>query len=185
MKVDEVRINAQLTVGIEIDSATGRLWVIEAIKDICNNHPKAGARVSESVAITAGGTDYAIVGTLLELISIEDTNQSVYLPSASAKYVLNDDNTITFAEAGAYQIKYMGMPAMPQTTSSEIPLPQLFVPCIEYYLAYKIRGRLYGQSDGNAVSFFQQYEYRRDNAEIMRGKKKIKRQIPSRGGGNS
>lgn len=182
MKVDEVRINAQTTVGISIDSTVARLWVIEAIKDICNHHAEAGARTSESVTVSTEGTEYTILHTLLKLVSVEDTEDSSVLSGNTARYVLNDDNTITFKKTGAYEINYLSMPTMPSTTSEEIPLPQLFVPCIEYYLAYKIRGRLYGENDATTTAYYERYVGMRDESDVLRQRAKVKKRVPSRRG---
>jgi hypothetical protein len=176
MKVDDIRIRSQITSGLQINSVTAFNWVKEAIEDICHKNYYAGARVTETATITDTSTDYTILKPLLKLDEI--TNTETNNPLSNSDYKLNDDNKITFKDPGTYKIEYRAMPDMPQTVNSEIPLTQFFTPCIEFFLAYKIRARLFGQNDSNAVSFFQQYEIGRENAELARERQAKKRRMP-------
>lgn len=176
MKVDEMRIRSQITSGLTINSVTALKWVCEAIEDICYQHEAAGKHRDETASVA--GTSYTITKPLLKLLEI--SNADVDITNDFSKYELNNDNTITFSEPGTYTIKYISLPDMPSTVNAEIPLPHQFIPCLEYYLAFKIRGRLFGQNDANAVSFYQLYRSGMENANISNWRQRVKRRIPPR-----
>ena len=179
MKVDEIRIRAQKACRLPIDGVDALAWVAEAIEDICEKHPEAGKRVLEEATIAVAPADYTIKKSVLKLKEIRDLNrENRIVDNLPCNFILNDDNTITFNETGSYQIQYISLPDMPSNVSSDIPLTHIFVPCIEFFLAYKIRGGLFGQGDNNAISFYQQYEARRDSANIARQRQPIKRRMP-------
>lgn len=175
MKVDEIRISAQLTSGLQISDVVGLKWVAEAVQDICTNYNNAGKRIKEPISITDANTDYQIVSPLLKLINLTDSKTG-----KEPVYTLNSDNTITFKENGDYTLEYLAMPTLPTNVNDTVPLPQFFIPSIQYYLAYKIRGRLFGQSDANAAGFFQQYQSENAKGELARQRQGKKRQIPAR-----
>jgi len=176
--VDESRVNAQTISGLQINSVTALKWVADAIKDICAHHAEAGTRTEDEAVIDSAPADHTLKKTLVKLSQVEDAAQGLPLSEYGGRYVLNNDNTITFRNPGTYRIKYLALPDMPSNPSSEIPLPPLYVSCIEYYLAHRIRARLFGQADGNAVTFFQQYEASRDNSELARLRRRQKRRMP-------
>lgn len=178
MTVEEIRIKAQLTTGIPIDSAVGLKWAAEAIEDICKSNENAGNKTIETVLISSAPADYLLKKTLLKIMDIKEINKGYYLASNSDIYTVNNDNTITFAESGNYEITYMALPTLPVNTTDAIPLPYFFALCVEYYLAYKIRGRMFGQDDSNTVAFWQQYMSAKEDAELARRKQKKKRRIP-------
>lgn len=173
MKVDDIRIRAQITSGLQINSVTALNWVKEAIEDICSSYNNAGKTVIENTTVTDPSINYTLQKPLLKLLGITDTDNN-----ETVNYKLNDDNTITFIEAGSYTIGYKALPDMPETTSSDVPLPFLYVPCIEFYLAYKMRARVFGQGDNNAVGYRDSYEAGKANAEIARLRQGKKGRIP-------
>jgi hypothetical protein len=172
MKVDDIRIRAQITSGLQINSVTALQWVKEAIEDICSTYYQAGKTVTETTTVTDPSVNYTLLKPLLKLLGVKDSDLN------DVSYTLNADNTITFDEAGTYTIGYKALPDMPETTSSDVPLPFLYVPCIEFFLAYKMRARVFGQNDNNAVGFSDKYEMGKANAEIARLRQDKKRRIP-------
>jgi hypothetical protein len=130
------------------------------------------------VVVSSVPTEYALKKPLLKLTEVADAGRDLPLSEISGRYTLNSDNTITFRAPGTYRIKYFSVPDAPSNPSSDIPLPHLYVPCIEYYLMYRIRARLFGQGDGNAVSFYQQYEASRDGGDLARQRQRQKRRMP-------
>lgn len=177
MKIDTLRVRAQGTCRLPIDGVDALSWVGEAIEDICSKHPEAGKRTEEEISISVVPSDYIIKKSLLKLIEI--TNQDGRrVENVPCNFVLNDDNTVTFFKSGSFKIKYLSLPDIPGNVNSEIPLPHFYVPCITFYLAYKIRGGLFGQGDANAVSFYQLYEAKRDNGDIARQRQPMKRRMP-------
>lgn len=179
MKVDDIRIAAQLTSGLQISDVVGLKWVVDAIQDICTNYPNAGARKIDTATITDIAADYAIQSTLLKLIDVKDASTGESVSDNNTIYILNDDNTITFKATGSYTVEYLAMPVLPTNVNDAVPLPPLFITGIQYYLAHKMRGRLFGQNDANAVSFLQQYQADTAKGELARQRQGKKRRIPA------
>ena len=186
MTVDEIRIQAQLDCGLQINSATALVWVKEAIADICSNYYLAGKHIEENVAPTIDtmapqGATYpyykVLASPLLKLINITDVDNNNPLSDSDYMYD-RGDNSIRFKNKGIYMITYWAIPSMPQTTSEEVSLPHLFEDCIKYYLAHKIRARLFGQNDANAYSYYEKYRTGKASAETATLKQDKKRRIP-------
>jgi hypothetical protein len=156
VNANESRINAQTISGIQLNEVTSFLWVKDAIREIVTRHYKAGKKVTDTFDNAVKGQKYSFTKELVRLIGVQNASGRTVSPNFG--YVVDSDNTIEFADAGTYQATYYSMPSMPQTTEEQLPIPQPYQECIPYYLASKIRARLFGQTDADAVSFMQQFQ---------------------------
>lgn len=154
MNANDIRIKAQITSGLQLDETTSFKWVKDAIADIVNTYYKAGKKVTDT--IEAGvNQSYSLSKEAVRIIDVRRSSGARVSPNFGYEY--DSDNTIEFSDSDTYKVTYYSQPTLPGAVTDEIPIPSKFQDCIEYYLAAKIRARLFGQSDNNAVSFMQQY----------------------------
>lgn len=179
MKVDEARIESQVTSGLVIGDVIGLMWVNECIKDICYSVNEAGKRRKQTVVVNDTSIDYTIEYPLIKLEKVIYLDKNTLIAGNNDYYTFNFDNTITFREKGTYEIEYMSPPNYPTNVNDQIPLPDEFLKCLKFYLAYKIRSRQFGLADADAVTYYQSYQAEKMESDIQRQKKKVKKQIPS------
>jgi hypothetical protein len=155
MNANNIRIDAQTISGIQLNETTSFNWVMDAIREIVTKHYKAGQKITDTID-AVGGQKHNLTKELVKLI---DVKNSAGLPvSPNFGYTVDSDNTIEFKDSGIYTVTYYSMPAMPPTPNEQLPIPPVYQDCIQYCLASKIRARLFGQTDNDAVSFMQQFQ---------------------------
>ena len=155
MNATEVRIQAQTTSGLVLDEVTSLKWVKEAIRNIIKIHSKAGKKVTDIITAEADQA-YTLTKELACIINVKDNSKTLVSPMLG--FAVDSDNTITFSKSGVYDVTYYSYPTPPQVSTDEIPLPLRFQDCIEFYLAFKMRARLFGQRDESAVAFYDQFQ---------------------------
>lgn len=176
MTADEIRVAAQLTSGIQINSVTGFTWVKEGLKIICQKYNRNGETVVDSTVISDAPSVFTPTKEILGLVSVKSADSD---KSASDNaYELNDDGTITFNKKGNYKIEYKSYAEVPATPATPIKLFSAFEECLGYYVAYKIRARLFGEGDNNAVGYYSKFLTEMEDGEKTRLKKKQKRRMP-------
>lgn len=155
MTSNEIRIDAQLLTGLQIESVTAFTWIKDAIRFIVRKHPLAAPK--KSVQFTSNGKydqgdSYVFPEELIQLDKVTKKNRR--RPIASP-YFTCEQNEITFFHSGDFDITYRYMPDDPQTVDSDIPLPDRYAEPIKYYLAARIRARIYGQGDPDSQGYEQ------------------------------
>jgi hypothetical protein len=176
----ELRINAQIISGIQLNEVTSFDWVKDAIREIVTKYYKAGKKITDTFSDAIAGQKYSLTKELVRLIQVQGASGSRVSPNFG--YSVDSDNTIEFNSAGTYEVTYYFMPAPPPTSTEELTIPKTYQDCIPFYLASKIRARLFGQTDNDAVSFYQQYQnaLSEANSAINRQASRGKRMPPRR-----
>lgn len=158
---EDIRIGAQLISSIQIDPATCFNWVTNEISDIVANHPRAGKYVREKVTTTE---KFEVIEVSRDLVLLD---KIIVLPQrvGTTDYELHSGNEITISLPAKYEVRYYAQPDLPQTRTTDIDLPPQYIAAMKYYIAARIRARLFGQADNNAVSFFEEYKTALDAAD--------------------
>ena len=179
MTSEDIRIDAQLLCGFTIDSAVAFKWVKDAAKYVLRLHPLAATKKTVEVSFNEDKQTYQIEEELarIENITLKDERY----PIRQIAFDCDELGNITFWYKGDYVITYRYVPVMPQTASGDLPMPDKYAEPIKYYVAARMRGRVYGQGDSDAQNYdmlFLQYE---NDADIsMNRTNKRHRRMPVR-----
>ena len=155
MTCDEIRISAQLVSGLQISDVTSLKWVVEAMTLIARQHPLAATKKTVSVTVEED-EEYSIVEDLVRLESIVETDYR--RPLGKTTYSCDEKGNITFWVAGDYDITYRYVPTMPTVKTGVVVIPEIYASAIQYYVASKIRGRIFGQGDNDVAVYSMKFE---------------------------
>lgn len=174
---EDIRIGAQLISSIQIDPATCFNWVTSEISDIASNHFKAGKYVRESVTTTE---NFEIITLSNDLITIDKIIKAESR-TGTTDFEIHNGSEITISVPDKYEIRYYAKPPIPQTRTTPIEMPEQYIDAMKYYIAARIRARLFGQADSNAVSFFEEYKTALENADaaLLQKHRRHRRMPPS------
>ena len=181
MTSTDIRVDAQLLTGFQINDVTAFLWTKDAIKKIYRNHPLAAPKKTVEVSFTdEHGGEYVIED---ELVRIEDvTRKDHRYPIAQHTWDCDEFGNMKFWHKGEYVITYRYVPPMPPTISSPLsPLPDRYAECIKYYVSARMRSRVYGQGDNDAQTYDNLFwQYVADADISMERTNKRHRRMPAR-----
>lgn len=174
---EDIRIGAQLISSIQIDPTTCFNWVQGEISDIASNHFKAGKYVREAVETTE---NFEVVTLSKEIILLDKVIRSESR-TGTTDFELHNENEITISIPGKYEIRYYAQPPVPQTRTTPIEMPEQYIGAMKFYIAARIRARLFGQADSNAVSFFEEYKNALQDADaaMLQQHRRHRRMPPS------
>lgn len=161
MTPDELRIQAQLICSTPIDKAVAFGWVKDEIQNIASEYFKAGKYVTEKFETKE---NFEIYETKREMLVLD-----MLIVDRTRRRTSDFDfhnGVITVSIPDKYEVRYYSYPDAPETEYSEIDMPKQYVMPIKYYLAARIRARLFGQNDANAVSFMTEYMDKLKKADI-------------------
>lgn len=179
MTCDQIRIDAQLLSGSKIETATSFIWCKDAIAYIVRHYPLSAPIKTVEVDIAEDGGTYQITDELVRLEKV--TGGESTRPLTQTSFDCDEVGLIKFYNAGHYYINYRYVPAMPDSTSSQILIPERYSEPIKYYLAAKIRGRVFGQADNDCQSYEALYLNYLENADAtMKQTNKRHRRMPAR-----
>lgn len=180
MTSEQIRIDAQLLTGLQINAVTARTWVFDAVKYIAREFPLACPKGKAIVTTTEKDGEYAVEEELVRIEKI--TEEGSRRPLRSQDYYCDEIGNITFYSPGTYVIEYRYVPTLTGLNeSAELPIPDRFAEYIKYYVAARIRGRIFGQGDSDAQAYdalFQSYE--EDANSTMQRTNKRHRRMPPR-----
>lgn len=85
---------------------------------------------------------------------------------------------------GEYILMYYSIPDLPSTKYAEIDLPVPYANALKFYIAARIRARLTGQNDPNAISFYEEYTnaIKEADSAMNQMRRRYKRMPPARRG---
>ncbi len=155
MTSNEIRIDAQLLTGLQIESITGFNWVKDAVNYIVRKHPLAAPKKTvafQSVGTYENGDTYSFEEELIQLDKVTKHNSRRPIDT---RYFDCDESGVTFYHKGDFEITYRYMPEAPQTVDSVLPIPDRYAETIKYYLASRMRSRIYGQGDPDSQVYDQ------------------------------
>lgn len=161
MTINDLRIQAQLLSSLQIDPSTAYKWATDELNNIAAEYFRAGVYTKEPFRTTQKFEDYTPARDLLMIDKIVDlaTGRRV------TDYEIHGD-ILTISVPGRYELRYYSYPDIPKTATEEIDMPRQYVVPIKFYLAARIRARLFGQNDSNAVSFMTEYNEKMKKADI-------------------
>lgn len=159
--IKEIRIQAQLLSSIQIDPATAYHWATDEMLNIAAEYPRAGVYTKETVTTTTAFETYMPARKLIKLDKVIELSTG----RLTTDFELHREE-LTISVPGQYEIRYYSYPDIPQTDTEQIDIPRQYVVPLKFYLAARIRARLFGQNDANAVSFIQEYNEKMKKADI-------------------
>ena len=172
---EDIRIGAQLISSIQIDPTTCFNWVTGEISDIALNHFKAGKYTIEKVETAENFEIVTLSNELILLDKVIDSKKR----TGTTDFELHNGNELTISIPGKYEIRYYAQPPLPQTKTTPIEMPEQYIDAMKFYISARIRARLFGQADSNAVSFFEEYKNALTNADAaMLQKHRRHRRMP-------
>jgi hypothetical protein len=161
MTIDELRIQAQLISSLQIDPSTAYKWATDELLNIAAEYFRAGEYTKEPFQTTESFEDYTPARDLLTIDKIIDKSSG----RRCTDYEIHGE-VLTISVPGKYELRYYSYPDLPMTATEQIKMPRQYVVPIKFYLAARIRARLFGQNDSNAVSFMSEYTERMKKADI-------------------
>lgn len=180
MTSENIRVDAQLLTGLQINAITARTWVFDAVKYIAREYPSSCPYDTIEINNTEKNGSYELENevTRIEKVTKKDSNT----PLGMEDYVVDDDGVITLYRPGEYEITYRYVPDMSGLTeSSQLPLPDIFCEPIKYYIGSKIRGRIFGQGDSDAQAFDTMFnDYLKRASGIVTRRSRRHRRMPPR-----
>ena len=177
LTVDEIRIQAQLLGGIQIDAQTNLIWVKQGINDIVRQYGQTASPYAQEDFETAD--NYGVYEPEHEIVLVDkvlDRGNGVL--SRTQEYSLNGEQ-LTMFYPGQYQLRYYYVPDMPEVVTDSVPLPNQFANALKFYCAARIRARVFGQDDQSAVSMMEEFKNTaKEAATFMRLRDKHTKKMP-------
>lgn len=170
LTVDTLRIQAQLLCSLQIDPSTAYKWTMDELLNIAAEYPRAGVWTKEKVTTTKQFEEIGLSRDFLMIDKVIDE----FTGRMTTDWEVHGD-VLTISVPGTYEIRYYSYPDLPQTSSEVIPMERQYVAPLKFYLAARIRARLFGQNDSNAVSFMTEYAERMKKADITTNTKRSRR----------
>ncbi len=155
MTSNEIRIDAQLQTGLQIESVTAFMWIKDAINYIARQHPLAAPIKTvtyESHGKREAGDSYEFDS---ELVRFEKVTKHNTRRPLEAPFFEVSNEAITFYHPGTFDITFRYLPDPPQTVEADLPLPDRYAETIKYYLSARMRARIYGQGDTDSQQYDQ------------------------------
>lgn len=160
--VNDLRIQAQLISSIQIDTSTAFKWATDELLNIVAEYPHAGTYTKEIITTTENFEDYVPERKMLVVDKMIDLGTG----RMTTDWEIHGD-TITLSVPGRYEMRYYSYPDLPKTDTEVIDMQRQYVDPLKYYLAARIRARLFGQNDINAVSFMTEYTEKMKKADVI------------------
>lgn len=169
LSAEDIRILAQTISAIDrIDSTTSFKWVQDAIRGIVSEYPSAAPYFIETFDVVDKYGSYSPEHSIVLIDKVIEHRENALVQTS--QYEVHGE-TLFFINQGKYQIRYYGMPDMPETKTQAINMPIQFVDAIKFYIAWKIRARLFNQDDTSAKFFHDEYEQALKKADIFMAKR--------------
>ena len=175
---ENIRIQAQLISSIQIDKTTCFEWIKEQMDNIVSEHFRAAKYTIEEFRTSEPYEMYVPKRKMARIDRVLSGSRDVVID-----YNLYN-NELCMTTPGEYILMYYSFPDKPATASSEIDMPLPYVNALKFYIAARIRARLTGQGDANAISFFEEYTNAIKEADkyMVRMNNRYRRMPPARRG---
>lgn len=177
LTVDEIRIQAQLLGGIQIDAQTNLIWVKQGINDIVRQFGQSAAQYEQEDYETT--ENYETYQPQHEIVLIDKVlDRSGGALCRTQEYALHGEELTMYAP-GKYQLRYYRMPDMPEVVTDTVALPNQYANALKFYCAARIRARVFGQDDQSAVSMMEEFKNTaKEAATFMRLRDKHTKKMP-------
>ena len=178
---DKLRIDAQLLTGLQIEEVTAFRWVKDAMRYIVRNHFLAAPITTITFHSEGTDEDPSVYEFEKELIMFERMTKHKMRRAINQPYYIVTPEGIEFYHKGDFDVTFRYMPDDPATVTTPIPIPDRYAEAIKFYVAARIRSRIYGQGDTDAQGFDQMFYAALDEADATtdRSNKRF-RQMPAR-----
>ena len=180
MTSENIRVDAQLMTGLQINAVTARTWVFDAVKYIARHYPLACPKKTVTFTAVVPHDEYQIEDELVRIDKICESGE--FRPITAKFYEADELGNISFAAMGTYDITYRYVPDLESLNeSSQLPIPDRFAEAIKYYVSARIRGRIFGQGDSDAQNYDALFgQYVMDANITMQGTNRRQRRLPPR-----
>ena len=148
---ENIRIDAQLLAGVQMDKATVFRLICEQLPIIVGQYFRAGKYIKEHFETT---NHYEIYVPKKPLVLIDRMINEHYVQTVD--YNTTNDGIVMF-KPGKYTLLYFAQPELPQSEFHEIDIPVMYAAAFKFYIAARYRARMFGQTDDSAVSLYKEY----------------------------
>ncbi len=175
---ENVRIQAQLISSIQIDKTTCFEWIKEQMDNIASEHFRAAKYTIEDFSTQEKYQRYAPAKKIVRIDKVLNKHRIL----VSDYELIGGDLLMLYPDD--YVLMYYAFPEKPATATSEIDMPLPYVNALKFYIAARIRARLTGQGNADAVSFYEEYTNAIQAADLsmIRQNKRYRRMPPARRG---
>lgn len=175
---ENVRIQAQLISSIQIDKTTCFEWIKEQMDNIASEHFRAAKYNIEDFSTKEKFERYTPAKKIVRIDKVLNKHR-VLIQDYD---LIGGDLLMSYPDD--YTLMYYALPDKPATATSEIDMPLPYVNALKFYIAARIRARLTGQGNADAVSFYEEYTKAIQAADLsmMRQNNRYRRMPPARRG---
>lgn len=169
MNMKDIRINAQLILGLTVEMPIAIRYVNEYIERLAEQHQTAAKK--KTMTIQAGGIGYVdLPDDLLSVTRMLDEGGNIY------NGFIIDHNLIRFMRTGTYTMEYTAYPDLIGAEQEKPDIPRAFYHACAYYIAAKERARLFSDEDQDYMLYLEQADQMAKEADkTLRTKKKTRR----------
>ena len=173
MNLEDMRIAAQLHVGISMEKPFARRFANEAMIQLCNLYPKTVMRKKKENIDAVGGEETTLPQDCYLLTKVKKGDR------VETDYEIYGD-TLEFERSGTYTIEYLKKPD-PLGTESDVPqMPEAFHPSIALFIASREKFRLFGEEDVDSIRLMREFAETASLANTMVSKHGRRRMIKPR-----
>ena len=164
MNLEQLRISAQLHIGVAMEKPFARRYANECITQLCNLYPyTVMKRRKETLENVARDTPVDLPADCYMLYKVK---------SHGDKYQDFEvfGNEITFADGGTFELEYFKRPD-PVNAESDVPeIPEPFHPSISLFMGAREKFRLFGEEDVDSIRLMREFAETSMLANDMRAK---------------
>ena len=151
MNLMDMRIQAQLHIGVSIDQPFARRYANECLLQLCNMYPRTAMRKKKLLLENVTrGEEVAIPDDCYMLYKVK-THGELY-----DDYEMFEDH-LEFEDSGNFEITYFAKPT-PLNAETDVPeVPEAFHPSICLFIGAREKFRLFGEEDVDSIRLMREF----------------------------
>lgn len=171
MNLEDLRITAQLHIGVSMEQPFARRYANEALIQLCNMYPMTVMRKKKAVLTdVVSGEETELPADCYMLYKVKRYGETI-----NEGYELVDQH-IEFDANGEYELVYYARPTMLNAESDVPEVPEPFHPCIALFIGAREKFRLFGEEDVDSIRLMREFAETAGLADSFvnkRGRKRI------------
>lgn len=168
MTLEEMRISAQLHVGMPIEQGFARRYANEGLSILANTYDSICRKKKITLTITAG-EETELPADCFQLIRLRKWGKPYKAFEVYSTAIFTEDS-------GEFEIEYLKMPTLLNAESDIPDIPRSFFATIPLFIGAREKFRVFGEEDVDSMRLLQEfYELAREanNRVAKHGKKRM------------